>query len=172
MAFHLSRWIPAAPARKRRSQSIDGIRLTFHEHEIEAALSLGRELQEKGYKIFMQPVGTMTYPDETRNIIVDILCNQFRTQIPCAPAYPIYRRIYNNLTPRLAPGKSIHQNTDRLSQLIRENKYFAVSVNFIPEQIPIDAVFNWDGSHWWTLCNTQRHIPMNIAFAKVWHSGR
>lgn len=44
--------------------SIDGIRLTFHEHEIEAAFILGRQLMDKGYKVFMQPVGTMTYTDE------------------------------------------------------------------------------------------------------------
>lgn len=45
-------------------QSIDGIRLTFHEHEIENAFLLGEKLMRKGYKVFMQPVGTMTYTDE------------------------------------------------------------------------------------------------------------
>lgn len=44
--------------------SIDGIRLTFHEHEIDPAFVLGRQLMDKGYKVFMQPVGTMTYTDE------------------------------------------------------------------------------------------------------------
>ena len=45
--------------------SIDGIRITFHEHEIEPAFVLGKQLMDKGYKVFMQPVGTMTYTDET-----------------------------------------------------------------------------------------------------------
>lgn len=44
--------------------SIDGIRLTFHEHEIDEAFILGRQLMEKGYKVFIQPVGTATYTDE------------------------------------------------------------------------------------------------------------
>ncbi len=44
--------------------SIDGIRLTFHEHEIEEAFSVGEEIQRRGYKLFMQPVGTNTYPDD------------------------------------------------------------------------------------------------------------
>lgn len=44
--------------------SIDGIRLTFHEHEIEDAFVLGRQIARKGYKLFMQPVGTVTYTDE------------------------------------------------------------------------------------------------------------
>lgn len=43
--------------------SIDGIRLTFHEHEIEPAFVFGRQLMDKGYKIFMQPVGTTSYED-------------------------------------------------------------------------------------------------------------
>lgn len=45
--------------------SIDGIRLTFHEDEkeIEEALAYGKELMEKGYKVFIQPVGTTGYTD-------------------------------------------------------------------------------------------------------------
>jgi 4-hydroxy 2-oxovalerate aldolase len=43
--------------------SIDGIRLTFHEHEIDASFLAGGKLMEKGYKVFMQPVGTNTYTD-------------------------------------------------------------------------------------------------------------
>lgn len=48
----------------RHENSVDGIRLTFHEHEIDPAFMLGRQLMDKGYKVFMQPVGTMTYTDE------------------------------------------------------------------------------------------------------------
>ncbi|MCM1100971.1 MAG: aldolase catalytic domain-containing protein [Acetatifactor muris] len=44
-------------------QSIDGIRLTFHQHEIEPAFVLGKQLMDKGYKVFMQPVGTTSYED-------------------------------------------------------------------------------------------------------------
>lgn len=44
--------------------SLDGIRVTFHEHEIDPAFVLGRQLMDKGYKVFMQPVGTTTYTDE------------------------------------------------------------------------------------------------------------
>ena len=44
-------------------KSIDGIRVTFHEHEIEPAFLLGKQLMNKGYKVFMQPVGTTSYED-------------------------------------------------------------------------------------------------------------
>ncbi len=45
--------------------SIDGIRITFHEHEIEGAFILAKQLMNKGYKVFIQPVGTTSYTDET-----------------------------------------------------------------------------------------------------------
>lgn len=44
--------------------SIDGIRLTFHEHEIDQAFQEGKQIIAKGYKLFMQPVGTVSYTDE------------------------------------------------------------------------------------------------------------
>lgn len=53
------------------NESIDGIRLTFHEHEIEEAFILGEQLIKKGYKLFMQPVGTTTYSDATLLKLID-----------------------------------------------------------------------------------------------------
>lgn len=47
-----------------KGNSIDGIRLSFHEHEIEPSLIMAKRLQDKGYKVFMQPVGTTAYSDE------------------------------------------------------------------------------------------------------------
>lgn len=51
-------------------KSIDGIRLTFHEHEIEPAFVLGKQLLNKGYKVFMQPVGTTSYEDSA---LIDLI---------------------------------------------------------------------------------------------------
>ena len=45
-------------------QGIDGIRLTFHEHEIEEAFVFAKQLKEKGYQVFIQPVGTIGYTEE------------------------------------------------------------------------------------------------------------
>ena len=44
-------------------KSITGIRLTFHNHEIDKAINWARIIKDKGYKIFMQPVGTISYTD-------------------------------------------------------------------------------------------------------------
>ena len=43
--------------------TIDGIRVTFHHNEVEGALEYCRQIQEKGYKVFVQPVGTTSYTD-------------------------------------------------------------------------------------------------------------
>ena len=44
-------------------KSIEGIRLTFHQDEIKQAISWAKVIKDKGYKIFMQPVGTTFYTD-------------------------------------------------------------------------------------------------------------
>lgn len=44
--------------------SIDGIRVTFHINEVEEALDYCHKIQDKGYKVFVQPVGTSSYSDE------------------------------------------------------------------------------------------------------------
>lgn len=44
-------------------KSIDGIRVTFHYNEIDEALEYCHRIQEKGYKVFVQPVGTSSYTD-------------------------------------------------------------------------------------------------------------
>lgn len=52
-------------------KGIDGIRLTFHEHELEKAIYDARLIMEKGYKVFVQPVGTTTYPDDILLKLID-----------------------------------------------------------------------------------------------------
>ena len=42
---------------------LEGIRLTFHQNEIDKAFEWARIIQSKGYKVFMQPVGTVFYSD-------------------------------------------------------------------------------------------------------------
>jgi 4-hydroxy 2-oxovalerate aldolase len=44
--------------------SIDAIRITFHKNEVNRGIRLCSQLMEKGYKIFMQPIGTSSYSDE------------------------------------------------------------------------------------------------------------
>lgn len=55
--------IDAEKIARRTEKTIDGIRITFHKHEIEEAFLLGGELMDKGYEVFIQPVGTTSYSD-------------------------------------------------------------------------------------------------------------
>ena len=43
---------------------LGGIRLTFHPDEIDKAFCYGEMIQRKGYRLFMQPVGTAGYTYE------------------------------------------------------------------------------------------------------------
>ena len=45
-------------------RSIEGIRVTFHYNEVEGALEYCKSIIAKGYKVFVQPVGTSSYTDE------------------------------------------------------------------------------------------------------------
>ena len=44
--------------------SIGGIRVTFHHNEVDDALEYCKQIKQKGYKLFIQPVGTTAYSDE------------------------------------------------------------------------------------------------------------
>ena len=44
-------------------KSIEGIRLTFHKEEVGQAVEWAKIIMEKGYQVFMQPVGTVFYTD-------------------------------------------------------------------------------------------------------------
>lgn len=43
---------------------VSGIRLTFHENDINNAFEFAEQLMKKGYKVFIQPVETATYTDQ------------------------------------------------------------------------------------------------------------
>lgn len=52
-------------------KSIDGIRITFHQEEISEAFDFAVKLKEKGYKVFMQPVGSTFYSDRELLDLID-----------------------------------------------------------------------------------------------------
>lgn len=53
--------------------SIDGIRIVFYKHQINEAMYLARAVNEKGYKLFMQPMVTIDYTiNEYANLIRNI----------------------------------------------------------------------------------------------------
>lgn len=99
--------------------SIDGIRLTFHENEIEEAMAYGKILMEKGYKIFIQPVGTTSYTDsnllELINKVNEIRPYAFYLVDTLGIMYKndllrMYHLIDNNLDESISIGFHSHNN--------------------------------------------------------------
>lgn len=99
--------------------SIDGIRLTFHKNEVDKAVEWATIIKEKGYKVFMQPVGTIFYSDmdllklvERINelepyafYIVDTLGSMNRNKL-----LHMFYIIDGNLNPEIKIGFHAHNN--------------------------------------------------------------
>lgn len=99
--------------------SIEGIRLTFHKEEIGQAVEWAGILMEKGYQVFMQPVGTVFYSDmellqlvERMNslrpyafYIVDTLGSMYRNEV----SHRFYL-IDENMRPEIHLGFHGHNN--------------------------------------------------------------
>lgn len=98
---------------------ITGIRLTFHEDDIDAAFSFADQLIDKGYKVFIQPVGTTTYTDKALLDLIDRVnkMNPFAFYLvdTLGMLYKndLLRMFYlidNNLSPTIKIGFHSHNN--------------------------------------------------------------
>lgn len=56
-------------------KSINGIRVTFHIDEVEEAIEFCKQIKEKGYNVYVQPVGTTSYTDSYLLELIDIVNN-------------------------------------------------------------------------------------------------
>jgi len=57
--------------------SIEGIRVTFHEDEASEAIEYCKQIKAKGYKVYVQPVGTTSYTDRYLLQLIEIV-NQIK----------------------------------------------------------------------------------------------
>lgn len=99
--------------------SVEGIRLTFHQDEVSQAIDWAGILMEKGYQVFMQPVGTAFYSDiellqlvERMNklkpyafYIVDTLGSMYRNDVTHR-----FHLINENMDPDIQLGFHGHNN--------------------------------------------------------------
>lgn len=126
--------ISASEISEYDGSSIDIIRVTFHEHEIDGALELGKDLIEKGYLVFMQAVGTTTYTDKSLLelidrintlrphgfYMVDTLGTMYRDDL-----LRMFYLVDNNLDKHIAIGFHCHNNL----QMAFSNAQELMSVN-------------------------------------------
>lgn len=104
---------------EKTDSPVDIIRLTFHEEEIEKAVRYGKEIQKKGYQLFMQPVGTALYSDRSLTALLEEM-NQMRPEAfylvdTSGTMYPadVERMLYlvdHNLIPQICVGFHSHNN--------------------------------------------------------------
>lgn len=101
------------------NSSIYGIRLTFHKHEIDRVFEYAANLMQKGYAIFIQPVGTCTYSDmELLRLVerVNELCPyafyivDTLGTITVRELMHLFRLIDNNLESTIKIGFHSHNN--------------------------------------------------------------
>ncbi|WP_053983023.1 aldolase catalytic domain-containing protein [Niameybacter massiliensis] len=43
---------------------ISGIRIVFHQHQVNSAIDYAKEIKDKGYRVFIQPMATINYSDQ------------------------------------------------------------------------------------------------------------
>ncbi len=100
-------------------KSIEGIRVVFYKHQIDEAMILARAVQERGYKLFMQPMVTIDYTiDEYAGLIREISSlHPYAVSIVDSFGYMIkedFRRYFkvidNLLEPHVLVGFHSHNN--------------------------------------------------------------
>ena len=149
--------------------SIDGIRLTFHNNQIDEAIEFGTKLKKLGYAVFVQPVGTMSYDDATllkliddvnkmnpfAFYIVDTLGTMYRKDL-----MRIFYLYDNNLNDSIFIGFHSHNNL----QLSFSNAIELMRIN-TRRHIIIDSSVNGMGRAAGNLCTEicAEYINNNIA---------
>ena len=152
------------------STVLDGIRLTFHPNEIDLAFEWAEIIKSKGYKLFMQPVGTTNYTDKQ---FLDLL-----ERINKLEPYAFYivdtlgvmyekdliRQVFlvdNNLNPTISLGYHSHNNF----QLAFSNAQ-ALSQYNTKRNIIIDCSANGMGRGAGNLCSELFMDYLNRTFSK------
>lgn len=100
-------------------KTIDAIRVTFHDYDIEEGLLFVQRAKEKGYKVFCNPINIMGYSDE---MILDLLkkVNQIQPyafsivdtfgSMMKADLLRIYSLVEHNLDKSIVIGLHLHEN--------------------------------------------------------------
>ena len=100
-------------------RTIDAIRVTFHDYDIDEGLAYIQQVKEKGYKVFVNPINIMGYSDEmilqllkkVNDIhpyafsIVDTFGSMMREDL-----LRIYSLIEHNLSKDIVIGLHLHEN--------------------------------------------------------------
>ena len=101
------------------NETVDAIRVTFHDYDIDEGLEYIKKVKEKGYKVFCNPINIMGYDDETilslitkvnkiqpyAFSIVDTFGSMMRSDLR-----RIYSLLEHNLDKSIVIGLHLHEN--------------------------------------------------------------
>lgn len=62
---------------EKGEDTVDGIRIAFHKKDLLGAIMLCREIKKKGYLVFVQPMVSLSYPDEEFLHLIKLI-NEFQ----------------------------------------------------------------------------------------------
>lgn len=125
-------------------KSIDGIRICFKKHEQDVVFEYAKEIKNKGYKVFLQHVDTLSYSDiELLNFIekvnelnpyaysiVDTFGSMYAEDLR-----HIYELVDKNLKNEIRLGFHAHNNL----MLAVANSQFFISLANVKREITVDA---------------------------------
>lgn len=125
-------------------KTIDAIRVTFHDYDIDEGLSYIRKVMDKGYKVFVNPINIMGYSDEMilellhkvnelqpyAFSIVDTFGSMMREDL-----LRIYSLIEHNLSKEIVIGLHLHENLALSYSLAQE----FISIKASDRKCVIDA---------------------------------
>ena len=152
----------------------DGIRVCFHKKDERGALKFGREILDKGYKLFIQPMVTTRYSDdELRRLIEDVqICLPGVSAFYIVDSFGIMdeeeiRRRVNvadsTLNPEIALGLHTHDNR----RLCFENARAAAELPLAEERdLIIDSTLSGLGKGPGNLFTEEFTEYLNMNFGK------
>lgn len=70
---------------KRTEKSIDGVRVAFHKKNMRDIVAIGKQIMEKGYELYIQPMITLRYSDAELLELIDLV----NTELPHASGFYI-----------------------------------------------------------------------------------
>lgn len=110
-------------------QTLDAVRVTFHDYDIDEGLAFVKRVQEKGYKVFCNPINIMGYSDDK---ILELLnkVNQIRPyafsivdtfgSMMKSDLLRIYSLVEHNLDKSIVIGLHLHENLSLSYSLAQE----------------------------------------------------
>lgn len=99
--------------------TVEAIRVTFHDYDVDEGLEFGRQVMEKGYRLFVNPINIMGYSDSGLLRLLEKVCRLDPYGFSIVDTFGsmtkkelvrIHALCENNLSPDIVLGLHLHEN--------------------------------------------------------------